>query len=160
MGIPPFFSPEERRRMDEEIAHRSQFIADKGYVDCGDAPYKGPDGVVYLSREAYWQGRKWCPGLKKDGVTYGWYEVPKLEGYVEPFYNQVAFLESFGYERYCHEFCEDYLENIDATRLFYEMNGFVPRWEKNGRYHGHEQLLEKYGYVYPWVPEKEVLNQN
>lgn len=161
MGIPPYFSPEERQRMSECIAHYDKFVADLGYKNCYERNpehpdwylpregFKAIDGVVYKTAEDFYKGHGWYPCLEKDGVCYGLYEIGKLLNYIDPWDDECNFLLSRGYVR-AKPLDEDHMECIKKTEKFYHMNGFCPRWTKNDELFGHEQLLISEGYKYPF----------
>jgi hypothetical protein len=163
MGIPPYMSPPERARIDGEIAHYKKFCVDKGYKNCyeynglGEAKprhrFLSPEGIEYKTAEAFYKGHGCYPGYEKDGICYGLYEVGKIEGYVDPFYDEVAFLKSKGFIRYFKTLSDDYMENNNLLEKFYKEHGYVPRWEKDGQTFGHEHLLIREGYVYPFNPK-------
>lgn len=164
MGIPPYMTPAEVEKIDRDIAHYNKFYADKGYKSCYELSecktyykkrhrFMSPEGVEYTTAEAFAKGHGWYPCLEKDGICYGLYEAGKIEGYVEPFYDEVAFLESKGFKRYSKKLSDDYIDNNGLLEKFYEKHGYVPRWEKDGQTFGHEHLLIREGYVYPFNPK-------
>ena len=161
MGIPPYMSPPELEKMREHIAHRDQFVKDRGFKNCltvnPNAPwvylprkeYKGPDGLVY-SKEGYWEEFRCYPCHERDGICYG-YAYPDTEGYVDPYVDECNFIEGKGYVR-SQEFADDYMENNRLMEVYYKEHGFCPRWEKDGKMYGHYQILEDedYKYLHTW----------
>jgi hypothetical protein len=159
MGIFPYQTPVEHERMNRSIKHFKDFCTLKGYKEFITYPYvpplKGPflakDGKVYENGDDFYKGTGWYPGLVKDGVYYGWYEPAKLDGYVEPFEEECNFLKNKGYA-VVRCLTEDYIENNNLEEAHYKLHGYVPRWEKDGKTYGHEQLLRAEGYVYSGEP--------
>ncbi len=157
MGIPPYMTPEENRRAAERIAHYKAFVASRGYVSCYEPdpsrpdrylprtrPFRAPSGKEYATAEEHFAAEGCMPGVEKDGVCYGYYEVGPLEGYIDPWDDETAFLESRGYFP-----PDDWLENNRKAEAFYEAHGFLPRWEKDGERFGHGQALVRENYTYP-----------
>lgn len=163
MGIFPYQTPEECKNMANHIQHYHDFCESLGYKNVYEInpdnpnyylkrikPFKAPNGVEYVTAEEMYKGYGWYPGLEKDGICYGFYEIGRIHNYIDPFKDEAEFLEFKGYTRNFKGLSEDYLENNKLLREYYEKYGFVPRWEKDGKFFGHEQLLEKENYKYPW----------
>ncbi len=159
MGIFPYQTPVERERMDRSIKHYKDFLTLKGYKEFITYPYVPPlkgqflakDGKVYEDGDLFKKATGWYPSLVKDGVYHGFYEPQYNDGYIYPFYEECDFLQAKGYTRVkC--LTEDYMDNIELERSHYEEHGYVPRWEKDGKTYGHEQLLKSEGYVYSGEP--------
>lgn len=159
MGIFPYQTPEEHKRADKRIKHYDEFLELKGYKKFLVHPYvppiKGPflakDGNVYEDSDLFHKATGWFPYLVKNGVYYGLYEPHRNDGYVYPYYDECDFLRDKGYS-YAPVLSEDYLENNNLEEKHYEEHGYVPRWEKDGKTFGHEQLLKLEGYVYSGEP--------
>lgn len=164
MGILPYQTPVENKRMDRSIQHFKDFCKLKGYEVLFDrgfgphpcSPWLGKNGKTYTDRELFRKDNGWYPYLIKDGVCYGWYEPATLDNYKDPYQEECKFLESQGYT-HSGDIIEDYIENINLQRAFYEKYGWLPRWKKDNVMEGHIELLLKLDYKYTGEPDYPVL---
>lgn len=178
MGIFPYQTPVEHNRMSRSIKHFDDFCILKGYAKLfdngwGPHPWQGTDGVTrtdssrpwvgkngksYMDRELFRKDNGCYPGLIKDGICYGWYEPRELDHYKDPWQEEVQFLEGLGYTHARTGWrSADYIANINLERAFYEKNGWLPRWEKDGKEFGHPELLVELGYQYSGEPELPIV---
>jgi hypothetical protein len=180
MGIFPYWTPVEYNRMKRKTQHFDDFCKLKGYAKLFDngyggatykdeagflrhdssAPWLAKNGKTYTDRELFRKETGWYPYLIKEGVVYGWSEPRSLDGYKDPWEEEVRFLEAWGYRRGKPDFFpKDYIESIEVEGAFYEKNGWLPRWQDplDGDWWGHHELLVSLGYQYPGEPPFPVL---
>lgn len=175
MGLFPYQTTVEHNRTMRDIRHFHEFCELKGYTKLFDSgfgphpwqdadgmirtessrPWVGKNGKSYMDREEFKKDNGWYPYLIKDGVCYGMFEPKILENYIDPWEAEVKFLASLGYTRVPYgslEFSEDYDKNYDLSEKFYQDNGWFPRWIKDKKHFGHEELLLMYNYEYVGEP--------
>lgn len=155
-------TPEEKNSTKCRIEHYDDFCKNHDYHVCEKISdgiyiprksYKCQDGVVYKTKEEFRRGTGWCPYYIKDGICYGLYEVAKIEQYLYPYDDEVKFIQDRGYERYSiidGGYYDNYYENYQKEKTYYEQHGFLPRWRKDGKLFSTEQILENDGYAYPY----------
>lgn len=152
MGIPPYFCPEELAEIECEIKHYEEFLKINGYENIKNIKnqnnFISPEGIEYKTAKEFYKGHGYYPCLEKNGICHGYYEIQKLKNYVRlyDYDKEIKFLETKGYKR-AKNLDDDYIENNNKLKEYYEKFGFCPRWEKGSKLFGHRQALILENYV-------------
>lgn len=158
MGIFPFQTNVEHNRMHRHIQHFKDFCILKGYKELEinfPGPWVGKNGKTYTNREEFRKDNQYYPCLIKDGICYGYYEPRYMKGteYKDPWDQEIKFIHKKGYKNLFQIFSNDYLENINLEKEYFEKNGRLPRWEKDGKQYERVEILTLENYQYEGEPD-------